>query len=58
MTIESHLASLEKKHDLLDKEIATVSAMPATDELTVTTLKRKKLLLKEQIEKIRDQVPQ
>lgn len=56
MAIESHLASLEKKHGALDLEISEAMASPAVDELRVTNLKRKKLMLKEQIEKIRVQV--
>ncbi|WP_439271520.1 YdcH family protein [Pseudochrobactrum sp. HB0163] len=56
MALESHLASLEKKHDALEKEISDAAALPATDTLTITDLKRKKLYLKEQIEKLKNQV--
>lgn len=53
MTIESHLATLEKKHGALEKEISDAIASPATDNLHVASLKRKKLMLKEQIEKLK-----
>lgn len=56
MALESHLASLEKKHDALEKEISDAVALPATDTLTIADLKRKKLHLKEQIEKLKIQV--
>lgn len=56
MALESHLASLEKKHDALEKEISTAAALPATDTLTIADLKRKKLYLKEQIERLKTQV--
>lgn len=55
MAIESHLATLEKKHGALEEEISEAMASPAMDDLHVTTLKRKKLLLKEQIEKVKSQ---
>lgn len=56
MALESHLASLEQKHDALEKEISDATAQPATDTLTIAGLKRKKLYLKEQIEKLKNQV--
>lgn len=58
MAIESHLATLEKKHGTLEQEISTAMASPAIDNLLLTDLKRKKLQLKEQIEKIKQQVTQ
>jgi hypothetical protein len=56
MAIESHLATLEKKHGALEQEISDAMASPAMDNLHVASLKRKKLVLKEQIEKLRTQV--
>ena len=56
MAIESHLATLEKKHGALEQEISEAIASPAMDDLHVASLKRKKLMLKEQIEKLRSQV--
>jgi len=52
MAIESHLATLEKKHGALEQEISEAIASPAMDDLH----KRKKLMLKDQIEKLRSQV--
>jgi hypothetical protein len=53
MTIESHLEQLVKKHGALEHEIAEAMAHPSTDDVIVTDLKRKKLHLKEEIERIR-----
>ncbi|WP_200834952.1 YdcH family protein [Phyllobacterium salinisoli] len=55
MAIESHLATLEKKHGALEKEITEAMACPAMDNLRIADLKRKKLLLKDQIERLRIQ---
>lgn len=55
MAIESHLATLEMKHGALEQEISEAMASPAVDDLHIASLKRKKLLLKDQIEKIRIQ---
>ncbi|PWL16936.1 DUF465 domain-containing protein [Falsochrobactrum shanghaiense] len=56
MAIESHLATLEKKHGALEQEISEAIASPAMDNLHVASLKRRKLALKEQIEKLKSQV--
>lgn len=55
MAIEAHLATLEKKHGALEEEISEAMAAPATDDLHIASLKRKKLMLKDQIEKLRSQ---
>lgn len=56
MAIESHLAALERKHGALEQEISEALASPATDNILITRLKRQKLQLKEQIEKVRSQI--
>lgn len=53
MAIESHLETLERKHGALEKEISDALLSPASDDLMISDLKRRKLVLKEQIEKIR-----
>ena len=52
MSIAGHLDSLKRKHSVLEEKIADVSARPMPDQSQVTMLKREKLRLKEQIEKI------
>lgn len=53
MSVESHLAQLERKHQALEQAIAAELAHPHHDETKVATMKRKKLLLKDEIAKLR-----
>lgn len=53
MSMQSHLAELEKKHRALNEQIDDCQAHPAVDDLQVVELKRRKLLLKDEIERLR-----
>ena len=53
MSIESHLAELERRHDALKREIQEALSHPGIDELEIVALKRRKLHLKDEIAKIR-----
>ena len=53
MSMQSHLAEPEKKHQALESEINECLAHPAVDDLKVVELKRRKLLLKDEIERLR-----
>ncbi len=53
MTMETHLAELERRHEALEREIEDALQHPGIDTLTLTELKRKKLSLKDEIEKLR-----
>ena len=53
MSLESHIAELSRRHQALEKEIQTAKVQHAQDDLHVVELKRKKLSLKDQIEKLR-----
>jgi len=53
MSMQNHLAELERRHQALDREIETELLHPSTDELHLRELKRKKLQLKDQIERLR-----
>jgi hypothetical protein len=53
MTTESHLAELEKRHLALEKEIEEAMQHPGIDTLTLTELKRKKLVLKDEIARLK-----
>lgn len=44
-----HLAALEAKHALLDREILTESQRPAPDQGALATLKKRKLQLKQEM---------
>jgi hypothetical protein len=52
MSMQS-LADLEQRHRALEAEIDEILAHPATDELRVTELKRRKLHLKDEIARLR-----
>jgi len=53
MSMQSHLAELVKRHQALESELSDCLAHPAVDDLQLIELKRKKLLLKDQIERLR-----
>jgi hypothetical protein len=53
MTIKAHLAELERQHKALELEIAESLAHTATDDLKMAELKRRKLILKDEIERVR-----
>ena len=53
MSMQSHLAELERKHQTLESQIDDALAHPASDNLAIAELKRKKLLLKDEITRLR-----
>jgi hypothetical protein len=53
MTVKAHLAELERQHKALDLEIAEALAQGSTDDLKIAELKRRKLILKDEIERVR-----
>ena len=53
MTLQSHLAELERRHDVLETEIEKAAVHPATDDLTLHAMKKQKLRLKDEIERLR-----
>jgi len=53
MAIESHLAELEKRHQALEQEINEALAHPSADDLQIAELKRRKLYVKDEIERLR-----
>lgn len=53
MSMQSHLAELEKRHQALEREIGDAILHPSTDDLRIAELKRKKLLVKDEITRLR-----
>ena len=53
MTIHSHIAELERKHRALEDELAEAMTHPSTDDLKIAELKRRKLLVKDEIQRMR-----
>jgi hypothetical protein len=56
MAIESHLAELQRKHQALERQIDDALNHPSTDDLTIAELKRRKLLVKDEIVRLRQNV--
>jgi len=53
MAIESHLAELEKRHRALESELDEALTHLSADDLQIAELKRKKLYVKDEIERLR-----
>jgi len=58
MSIQSHLAELERRHQALEDELAEAMAHPSTDDLTIAKLKRRKLQVRDEIARLRQEAPQ
>jgi hypothetical protein len=55
MTTEGHIAALERRHQELDRKIHSEMQNVRHDELLISTLKRKKLELKDEMQKFASQ---
>lgn len=53
MAIQAHLVELERKHRNLENELHDAMTHLSTDDLRIIELKRRKLFLKDEIERIR-----
>ena len=51
--MQSHIAELARRHQALEKEIASAQHAHGADDLRLLELKRKKLLLKDAIAKLK-----
>ncbi|HLH97018.1 MAG TPA: DUF465 domain-containing protein [Xanthobacteraceae bacterium] len=49
MSMQTHLAELERRHQALEQEIFEAQTHPATDNLKIAELKRRKLQVKDEI---------
>lgn len=52
MTLGSHLEELRKKHQSLSEKVEEAQRSPGTNDLQIQELKKKKLVLKEEIERL------
>ncbi len=52
MSIVSHLTELQRKHQVLERQIQSEMNRPSIDELRLTALKRRKLFLKDEIKRL------
>ncbi|HMK69716.1 MAG TPA: DUF465 domain-containing protein [Xanthobacteraceae bacterium] len=55
MAIESHLAELERRHQALEREISEALTHPSTDGLKIAELKRRKLHVKDEIARLKQE---
>jgi hypothetical protein len=55
MAIESHLAELERRHQALEQEISEALTHPSTDGLQIAELKRRKLQVKDEIARLKQE---
>jgi len=53
MSIDAHLVELTDKHHTLEAEIELEMERPLADTLKITELKRQKLRIKEEIERLK-----
>ncbi|NNF23869.1 MAG: DUF465 domain-containing protein [Rhodobacteraceae bacterium] len=54
MTLSSHLQELQKKHQTLSTQVEEAQRSPGIDDIAITDLKKQKLRLKEQIERLQN----
>jgi hypothetical protein len=54
MTIQAHIDTLEKKHGALKEELHSAMQHPSTGDEKIAELKRQKLRLKDEIERLRN----
>ena len=54
MSMEAHLVELEKRHSALEAEIAEARAHLSIDDLQIGELKRRKLLVKDEIARLQN----
>jgi hypothetical protein len=52
MTIQARVAELEQQHHALERKIAEALKHKSTDDLEIVELKRQKLHLKDEIERL------
>ena len=53
MAIQAHLVELERKHKILENELHEALVHLSTDDLHIVELKRRKLMVKDEIERLK-----
>ncbi len=56
MTAHARLETLEKKHGDLETELHMALSHPSTDDTEITEIKRKKLRVKDEIQRLRSEL--
>ncbi|MBW7055519.1 DUF465 domain-containing protein [Paracoccus bogoriensis] len=52
MSVSSHINELRRKHQMLSEAVERAQKSPGSNDLEITQMKRQKLRLKEQIERL------
>lgn len=52
MSMDSHLEELRRKHQALSEQVEAAQRAPGTSDQEITELKKEKLRLKEEIERL------
>lgn len=52
MSLTSHLTELRKKHEVLSRRVEAEARNPATDSIELTEMKKRKLAIKQEIERL------
>jgi hypothetical protein len=55
MALEARLEMLEKKHIALEEELHSALNQPSTDDTEITEIKRRKLKVKDEIQRLRSE---
>ncbi|MCO5064666.1 MAG: DUF465 domain-containing protein [Rhizobiaceae bacterium] len=55
MSLASHLEELQRKHGDIERQLDEAMMHPSVDDLEIVSLKRRKLALKDEIEKLKVQ---
>lgn len=53
MALQAHLVELERKHKVLESELHDALTHPSTNDAHIAELKRRKLMVRDQIAKLR-----
>ena len=56
MSMQAHLAELERRHQSLEQELTDALSHPSVDDLRIAELKRRKLQVKDEIARLRQEV--
>ena len=53
MSLANHLEELQRKHGEIERQIDEALTHPSADDLEIVSLKRRKLAIKDEIQKLR-----
>jgi hypothetical protein len=56
MAIQAHLVELQRKHRVLETELHEALVHLSTDDLRIVELKRRKLMVRDEIERLKQAV--